>query len=94
MIDVGCKRFFCNFTKGGRSLMVQPYKHEPLTDFTVEANKKAFEDALKKVEAELGKDYDLIIGGERISTEEKIVSINPANKTEVIGRVSKANKKQ
>lgn len=72
--------------------MVQPYKHEPLTDFTVEANQRAFEDALKKVEAELGKDYPLIIGGERVSTEEKIVSINPANKTEVIGRVSKANK--
>ncbi|MBY6268244.1 aldehyde dehydrogenase family protein, partial [Parageobacillus thermoglucosidasius] len=69
-----------------------PYKHEPLTDFTVEANKKAFEEALKKVEAKLGKDYPLIIGGERVWTEEKIVSINPANKTEVIGRVAKANK--
>jgi len=72
--------------------MVQPYKHEPFTDFTVDANKKAFEDALKLVESYLGKDYDLIIGGERISTEDKIVSINPANKNEVIGRVSKASK--
>ncbi|WLD93748.1 L-glutamate gamma-semialdehyde dehydrogenase [Alkalihalobacillus sp. AL-G] len=71
--------------------MVVPYKHEPFTDFSIKENREAFEEALKKVEKELGKDYDLIINGEYISTEEKIVSINPANKKEVIGRVSKAN---
>ncbi|OOE00059.1 L-glutamate gamma-semialdehyde dehydrogenase [Anoxybacillus kestanbolensis] len=72
--------------------MVQPYKHEPFTDFTVEANKKAFEEGLKTVQAYLGQDYPLVVGGERIMTEDKIVSINPANKTEVVGRVAKANK--
>jgi len=72
--------------------MVAPYKHEPLTDFSKKENEKAFLEGLKTVESYLGKDYDLVIGGKRISTEEKIVSINPANKEEVIGRVSKANK--
>lgn len=72
--------------------MVQPYRHEPLTDFTVEANREAFLAALKKVESELGRDYPLVIGGERVMTEDKITSINPANKTEVVGRVAKANK--
>ncbi|TXK85493.1 L-glutamate gamma-semialdehyde dehydrogenase, partial [Parageobacillus sp. SY1] len=67
--------------------MVQPYRHEPLTDFTVEANREAFLAALKKVESELGRDYPLVIGGERVMTEDKIISINPANKTEVVGRV-------
>lgn len=71
--------------------MVLPYKHEPFTDFSVAENKKAFEEALKKVEADLGKEYPLIIGGERVTTEEKIISRNPANKEEVIGYVSKAN---
>ncbi|NNU84916.1 L-glutamate gamma-semialdehyde dehydrogenase [Geobacillus sp. BMUD] len=71
--------------------MVQPYRHEPLTDFTVEANRDAFLAALKKVEGELGRDYPLVIGGERIMTEDKITSINPANKAEVVGRVAKAN---
>ncbi|MBM7646947.1 1-pyrroline-5-carboxylate dehydrogenase [Scopulibacillus daqui] len=69
-----------------------PYKHEALTDFSKEENKKAFQEALKKVEAELGKKYDLIIGGEHISTNEKITSINPGKKDQVIGVVSKANK--
>lgn len=72
--------------------MFTPYKHEPLTDFTIEKNRKDFEAALEKVNTLMGKDYDLVIGGERISTEEKIISINPANKEEVVGRVSKANK--
>ncbi|WP_025950368.1 L-glutamate gamma-semialdehyde dehydrogenase [Geobacillus thermocatenulatus] len=72
--------------------MVQPYRHETLTDFTVEANREAFLEALKKVESELGRDYPLVIGGERVMTEDKITSINPANKAEVIGRVAKANK--
>ncbi|MFC4323984.1 L-glutamate gamma-semialdehyde dehydrogenase [Litchfieldia salsa] len=72
--------------------MVVPYKHEPFTDFTVEENKKAFEAGLATVETYLGKDYSLIIGGERITTEEKIVSVNPADRSEVVGRVSKADK--
>src|SRR5699024_11058747 len=72
--------------------MVVPYKHEPFTDFTVEENKNEILEALKLVEADLGKEYPLIIGGERVTTEEKIVSVNPANKEEVIGYVSKANK--
>ncbi|WP_020153386.1 L-glutamate gamma-semialdehyde dehydrogenase [Caldibacillus debilis] len=72
--------------------MVVPFKHEPLTDFSREENRQAFLRALKKVEAELGREYDLVIGGKRIRMEEKIVSVNPANKNEVIGRVSKANR--
>lgn len=72
--------------------MVRPYRHEPFTDFTIEENKRAMEEALKKVEADLGKEYPLIINGERIFTEDKIVVVNPANREEVIGYVSKANK--
>ena len=72
--------------------MVQPYKHEPLTDFSAEENRQAYLKGIKTVEGYLGQDYDLVIGGERISTEDKIVSYNPANKEEVVGRVSKANK--
>ena len=72
--------------------MVVAYKHEPFTDFTVPENKKLVEDALKKVEAELGKEFPLIINGEHITTEEKIVSVNPANRKEIIGYVSKTNK--
>ena len=45
-----------------------------------------------KVESYVGQDYPLIIGGERISTEDKIISVNPAQHRQIIGRVSKANR--
>ena len=61
-----------------------PYKHEPFTDFSVEENYKKYVEALKVVESELGKEYPLIIGGERITTEEKITSYNPANKMKLL----------
>ncbi|WP_226035428.1 L-glutamate gamma-semialdehyde dehydrogenase [Aquibacillus saliphilus] len=72
--------------------MVTPYKHEPFTDYSIDENRKELEAELKKAEKSLGKDYPLIIGGERITTDEKIVSYNPANKDQVVGYVSKANK--
>ncbi|MFB5662167.1 L-glutamate gamma-semialdehyde dehydrogenase [Alteribacillus sp. HJP-4] len=73
--------------------MVWEYKHEPFTDFTEEQNKQDFQAALKLVKSELGKNYPLIIGGEKIYTDDKIISENPANKKEVVGYVSKATKK-
>lgn len=72
--------------------MVVPYKHEPFTDFLVDENKRAFEDGLKIVQSYLNQDYSLIIGRNRVATKDKIISINPANKEEVIGTVSKATK--
>ncbi|MEI5907774.1 L-glutamate gamma-semialdehyde dehydrogenase [Bacillus spongiae] len=68
-----------------------PYKHEPFTDFTNEQNQVAYQEGLKLVGSYLGEHYPLVIGGEKIVTEEKIVSRNPANKEEIIGYVSKAN---
>jgi 1-pyrroline-5-carboxylate dehydrogenase len=73
-------------------IMVLPYKHEPFTSFLVEENEKAFLAALNDVEKDLGKKHSLIINGERIFTDEVITSVNPANKKEVIGLVSKASK--
>ena len=72
--------------------MVQAYKHESLTNFKADESKKAFEEALALVDGYLGQDYPLIIGGEEVTTEEKIVSTSPSNKEIIIGRVSKTNK--
>ena len=69
-----------------------PYKHEPFTDFLKEENRNAYLEGLKIVDSYLGQDYPLIIGGERITTEDKIVSYNPAKKDQVIGSVSKASR--
>lgn len=70
---------------------MKPYTHEPLTNFNDEKNKKAFEEALQFVQIQLGRDYPIVIGESSILTDEKIISTNPANKAEIIGRVSKTN---
>ncbi|PYS68512.1 MAG: L-glutamate gamma-semialdehyde dehydrogenase [Acidobacteria bacterium] len=72
--------------------MPAEFRNEPFTDFTNEENAQAMREALEKVKAQLGRDYPLVIGGERISTEGKLESINPANRNQVVGRFSKATK--
>ncbi|MDN9010751.1 L-glutamate gamma-semialdehyde dehydrogenase [Brevibacillus laterosporus] len=67
------------------------FKNEPFVNFNLPENKQAFQAALDKVESELGREYDLIIGGERIKTEKKSRSMNPSQKDECIGVVSQAD---
>jgi len=64
---------------------------EAFTDFTVPANRKKMEKALALVESQLGREYDIIIGAERIKTEQKLYSYNPSNKDEVVGIVQKGS---
>ncbi len=71
--------------------MPTKFKNEPFTDFTKSANKKAMEKALAKVRAELGKEYPVVIGGEKFAANEKLTSYNPAKPAEVVGVFSKAN---
>ncbi len=70
--------------------MKRPFTNEPLTDFSQPANVEAFSAALDSVRGRLGPTYPLIIGGEKIFTEQVFTSTNPAKPSEIIGRVSKA----
>jgi 1-pyrroline-5-carboxylate dehydrogenase len=72
--------------------MPAEFRNEPFTDFTKEENAQAMRDAIKKVQSELGREYPLVIGGERITTGDILESINPANRTQVVGRFNKATK--
>src|SRR5919205_3912295 len=70
--------------------MVSEFRNEALTDFSREENARAMREAIEKVRRELGRDYPLVIGGERIMTGRTFESLNPANKTQVVGRFQKA----
>src|SRR5690349_9110450 len=72
--------------------MPTEFRNEPFTDFTKEENAQAMRDAIKKVQGELGREYPLVIGGERITTGDILESINPANRTQVVGRFNKATR--
>jgi 1-pyrroline-5-carboxylate dehydrogenase len=61
------------------------FRNEPFVDFKSSANEHAMKDALERVGAMLGHEYDLVIGGERVRTKEKIRSLNPAKPSQVVG---------
>src|SRR5215472_11930415 len=62
-----------------------PFKNEPATDFTNPENARRMRAALTKVQSELGREYDMVIGDQLIKTTEKIKSLNPARPSEVVG---------
>jgi 1-pyrroline-5-carboxylate dehydrogenase len=66
------------------------FRNEPVTDFTQPANRQAMEKAQEKVRAQLGREYDLIIAGERVRTQEKLKSVNPSRPNEIVGIHQKA----
>ena len=70
----------------------EEFRNEPFTDFSKEENARAMREALAQVKSELGRDYPLVVGGERIETGDLLVSVNPARKTETVGRFHKATK--
>ncbi|MDX2034698.1 MAG: L-glutamate gamma-semialdehyde dehydrogenase [Blastocatellia bacterium] len=69
-----------------------PFKNEPFADFTDERNAQAMQKAIEAVEAELGRDYPIIIGGERHETGAMHASVNPSKFAQVIGRVHHGTK--
>ena len=62
-----------------------PFVNEAFLDFTDASIKRQMQDALATVESELGREYDLVIGGRRIQTTGKIRSVNPARPTQLVG---------
>jgi 1-pyrroline-5-carboxylate dehydrogenase len=71
-----------------------PYKNEPYLDWTDQANVEALRAALKEVGNSLGESYPLIIGGKPIETDGEIVSVNPADPSQVVGRVAAATERE
>lgn len=71
------------------------FKNEPLIDFKSNPElQKRMAEALEQVGKELGADYPLVIGGERIQSQDKLKSTNPARPSQVIGTFSKASVQQ
>jgi 1-pyrroline-5-carboxylate dehydrogenase len=69
-----------------------PFRNEPAVDFTKEENARRMRTAIEKVRAQLGREYDLVIGGKRSRTAEKIKSLNPARPSQVVGIHQKASR--
>lgn len=78
------------------STVIQPvaprglFQNEPFIDFHDPQNVHAMQAALTRVGDMLGHEYELVIGGERSRTTEKIKSLNPARPAQIVGVHQKA----
>src|SRR5439155_23456678 len=68
------------------------FRNEPVTDFTKPEVARQMRAALAHVRGQLGREYDLVIGGRRVRTTEKIQSLNPAHPSQIVGVHQKAGK--
>ena len=71
--------------------MMDEFKNEPFTDYSTPENEAAMRAAIEKVRGELGREYPVVINGEKVSLPSKFESINPANKKEVVGVFSEVD---
>jgi 1-pyrroline-5-carboxylate dehydrogenase len=69
-----------------------PFINEPFFDFTKEDNARKMRAAIERVRGQLGREYDLIIGGQRVKTTDKIKSLNPSKPSQIVGIHQKAGK--
>ncbi|HYO81563.1 MAG TPA: L-glutamate gamma-semialdehyde dehydrogenase [Bryobacteraceae bacterium] len=67
------------------------FRNEAYADFHDPQTQEIQRAALERVKGELGREYPLLIGGERISTGSLLISTNPSRPAEVVGRHHKAD---
>jgi 1-pyrroline-5-carboxylate dehydrogenase len=70
------------------------FRNEAYLDFALPENRTAMLLAQEKVHAELGRDYPLMLAGEKIFTQGKHKSVNPSRPSEIVGTVQKGSAEQ
>ena len=71
--------------------VLDEFKNEPFTDYSKPENAEAMKAAIEKVRGELGREYPVVINGEKIALDSKFESYNPANKSDVVGVFSEVD---
>ncbi len=66
-------------------MAIPKFKNEACTNFSRPANRKKQHAAIEKARAEFGREYPILIGSERMYTDQKLSSFNPSKATEVVG---------
>jgi 1-pyrroline-5-carboxylate dehydrogenase len=68
------------------------FRNEPLTDFNEPQQRSAMEAALATVKSEFGREYPVVVGGQRITGLKTFESINPSHKDQLLGRFNKGTR--
>jgi 1-pyrroline-5-carboxylate dehydrogenase len=67
------------------TISLPSFKNEPVVDFTRPENARKMRDAVEAVRVQLGREYDVVIGGQRVKTGKTLTSINPSSPAQVVG---------
>ncbi|MEO7142576.1 MAG: L-glutamate gamma-semialdehyde dehydrogenase [Bryobacteraceae bacterium] len=70
--------------------MLPAFSNEASADFSQPGNRQALKTALAQVRAEFGREYELLIDGERLRAPQKFRSVNPSRPDEIVGIHQKA----
>jgi 1-pyrroline-5-carboxylate dehydrogenase len=74
--------------------MVPEFANEPFTDFSNPSHRQAMDSALREVKGEFGREWPLLIGGQRVTTPNWIDSLNPCHNKQVVGRAARAGRSE
>ncbi len=66
-------------------MQLPEFRNEPVIDFSDPNNRIAMKQAVEKVQGELGQEYDIVIGEEKIRCPAKFQSVNPSKPNHVVG---------
>ncbi len=72
-------------------MAIKPFKNEKYTDFSKADARRKQQIAIENMEAEIGKEYPIIIGGEKIYTDNKFNSFDPSNPSQIVGVFQKGD---
>ena len=65
--------------------MLSVFENEPYVNFADEVPARKMREALSFVYGQLGKEYPVTVAGERLTTGEKLASVNPAKPEQLVG---------
>jgi RHH-type proline utilization regulon transcriptional repressor/proline dehydrogenase/delta 1-pyrroline-5-carboxylate dehydrogenase len=68
----------------------ETYENAPLTNFAYPENQEKMRAALRNVREHFGREYPLVINGEKVFTGKTIPSLNPSAPDQVVGNVAEA----
>src|SRR6266478_1071518 len=79
--------------KNSTSLDIAPgdvYRNSPLVNFAYKDSQEKMQGALREVRKRFGEKYPLVIGGEKVWTDQLTPSVNPSASNEIVGYGSEA----
>jgi len=74
--------------------MVEEFRNQPHTDFSLPENRKAQEEAIAAVEQMASREYPLLIDGKEVRTGKVKPSFNPSDKDRQVGAFHQAGRKE